>query len=169
MFLHAEDEVLKAVAGFIAGRKECRPAIRHFIRRNSPLPLRPACRRTVLKHHGTVYCLADIFDRVNREYFDSRITAGITWGKNRCGRRPRRMTLGSYCTATNIIRINPLLDRRSVPAYFITFIVYHEMLHADLRAPEGNGRRKLHTKEFCLRERQFASFEKAIAWEKKQR
>ena len=169
MFLHAGDVVLKAVAGFIAGGKECRPVIRNFIRENSQRPEHHTCRRIVLKPHGTVYCLAGIFDRVNREYFDNRITAGITWGKNRFGRRPRRITLGTYCSATNIIRINPLLDRRSVPSYFLEFIVYHEMLHADLSVTERNGRRKLHTKEFCLRERQFASFEKAIAWEKKQR
>ncbi len=167
MFLHAGDEVLTAVAGFIAGRKEGRPLIRDFIRRNSPHREHPASRRTVLTPHGTVHCLADIFDRLNREYFDNRITAGITWGNNRCGRRPRRITLGTYCSATNIVRINPLLDRRSVPSYFVEFIVYHEMLHADLRAETAVGRRRLHAKEFCMRERQFAAYEKALAWEKK--
>ena len=167
MFLHAGDEVLSAVAGFIAGRKEYRPVIRDFIRENSPRPKHHSCRRIALKPHGTIYCLTDIFDRLNREYFDGRITAGITWGKNRCGRRPRRITLGSYCSATNIIRITPLLDRRSVPAYAVEFIVYHEMIHADLRVKTLPGRRRLHTKEFRMRERQFAAYEKALAWEKK--
>lgn len=167
IFLHAEDEVLTAVAGFIAGRKACRPMIRDFIRRNSPQPEHPASRRTALAPHGTVYCLADIFDRLNRQYFDNRITACITWGKRRFGRRARRITLGSYCEATNIIRINPLLDRRSVPAYFVEFIVYHEMLHADLRSEAVLGRRRLHAKEFRMRERQFAAYEKALAWERK--
>jgi len=167
MFLHARDEVLSAVAGFIAGRKECRPVIRDFIRENSPRPEHHTCRRVALKPHGTIYCLADIFDRLNREYFDGRITAGITWGRNRYKRRPRRMTLGSYCSSTNIIRITPLLDRRSVPAYVVEFIVYHEMLHADLLVKTLPGRRRLHTKEFRMRERQFAVYEKALDWERK--
>lgn len=167
MFLDAGDEVLRAVAGFIAGRKECRPLIRDFIRANSSRPEHPACRRLILKPHGTVHCLSDIFNRVNREYFNSRITAGITWGKSRCGRRPRRITLGSYCNTTNIVRINPVLDRRSVPSYFVEFIVYHEMLHADLRTASGSGRRRLHAKEFRMRERQFAKYERALAWERK--
>jgi hypothetical protein len=167
MFLHAGDDVLKAVAGFIAGRKEYRPVIRDFIRENSLRPEHHTCRRRVLKQQGTVYCLAEIFDRLNREYFDGRITAGITWGKNRCGRRPRRITLGTYCSATNVVRINPLLDRRSVPSYFVEFIVYHEMLHADIRSESKLVRRRLHTKEFRLRERQFAFIEKALAWERK--
>jgi hypothetical protein len=167
MFLHAGDEVLSAVAGFIAGKKECRPVIRDFIRENSPRPEHHTCRRIALKPHGTIYCLTDIFDRLNREYFEGRITAGITWGKNRCSRRPRKVTLGTYCSATNIVRINPLLDRRSVPSYFVEFIVYHEMLHADIRTETELGRRRLHTKEFRLRERQFAFIEKALAWERK--
>ncbi len=167
IFLHAGDEVLTAVAGFIAGRKECRPLIRNFIRRNSPRPEHPASRRMALKPHGTVHCLSDIFERLNREYFENRITAGITWGKRRSGRRPRRITLGSYCSAANIVRINPLLDRRSVPSYFVEFIVYHEMLHADLRTETTLGRRSLHANAFRMRERQFAAYEKALAWERK--
>jgi SprT-like family len=167
IFLHAGDEVLMAVAGFIAGRKDCRPLIRGFIRKNGPFPEQHASRRMALKPHGTVHCLSDIFDRLNREYFDNSITAGITWGNNRRGRRPRRITLGTYCSATNIVRINPLLDRRSVPSYYVEFIVYHEMLHADLLAETAAGRRRLHAKEFRMRERQFAAYEKAVVWEKK--
>jgi hypothetical protein len=77
------------------------------------------------------------------------------------------MTLGSYCGSTDVIRISPLLDRRSVPSYFVEFIVYHEMLHADLSVATERGRRRLHPEEFRIRERQFISYEKAIAWEKK--
>ena len=167
MFLHAEDQVLEAVAGFIAGKKEYRTIIREYIQENSLCLERSTSAPPALMPHGNVYSLTDIFDRVNREHFEGRITAGITWGRNRYKRRPRRMTLGSYCSATNIIRITPLLDRRSVPAYVVEFIVYHEMIHADLRVKTLPGRRRLHTKEFRIRERQFAAYEKALAWEKK--
>jgi hypothetical protein len=166
MFLHAEDNILEAVAGFIAGKKECRAVIRDFIKTNSPRIGRVASTPTPLMPHGKVYSLTDIFEQINRAYFEDRITAGITWGRNRPVKRVRRITLGSYCNSSNIIRIHPLLDRRAVPLYFVEFIVYHEMLHADLRVEPGDGRRRLHTQEFRLRERQFAAYEQALAWEK---
>jgi hypothetical protein len=167
MFLQAETEVLDAIAGFISGEKESRLLIRDYITRHCPSPVRRRAVSPVMRPRGAFHCLADIFSRLNRKYFDGRIGAGITWGRNHCRKRPRRMTLGSYCSATNIIRISPLLDRRSVPSYFVEFIVYHEMLHADLPAAPEKGRRRLHPKEFRFRERQFAAYEKAIAWERR--
>jgi len=166
MFLQAEDVILEAVAGFIAGKKECRTVIRDFIKTNSPRIGHTTSTPAPLMPHGKVYSLTDIFEQVNRGYFEGRITAGITWGRNRPVKRVRRITLGSYCNSSNIIRIHPLLDRKAVPSYFVEFIVYHEMLHADLRVEPGDGRRRLHTKEFRLRERQFAAYEQALAWEK---
>jgi len=166
MFLQAEDVILEAVAGFIAGKKECRTVIRDFIKTNSPRIGHTTSTPAPLMPHGKVYSLTDIFEQVNRGYFEGRITAGITWGRNRPVKRVRRITLGSYCNSSNIIRIHPLLDRKAVPSYFVEFIVYHEMLHADLRVEPGNGRRKLHTKEFRLRECRFAAYEQALAWEK---
>jgi hypothetical protein len=166
MFLHAEDDILEAVAGFIAGKKECRTVLRDFIKTNSPRIGRATGTSARLIPYGKIYSLADIFEQVNKGYFEGSITAGITWGRNRPVKRVRRITLGSYCSSSNIIRIHPLLDRRAVPSYFVEFIVYHEMLHADLRAEPGDGRRRLHTKEFRLRERQFAAYEQALAWEK---
>jgi len=47
MFLQAEDVILEAVAGFIAGKKECRTVIRDFIRRTvheSGIPPAPPVR-----------------------------------------------------------------------------------------------------------------------------
>jgi hypothetical protein len=167
MFLHADEGVLKAVAGFITGDKGGGHVIRNYIKENSSsLKIRTVASPS-LRHAGDHHCLKETYDRVNRTYFAGRISAGITWGKNRHRRRVRRITLGSFCRANNTIRINPLLDRKSVPLFFLEFIVYHEMLHADLGFSNVNGRRRLHTKEFRTRERLFAEFDRALAWEKK--
>ena len=166
LFLHADENVMQAVAGFIRGETEHRLLIRDHIRKNSfRLKGRPAAR-TVLNPRGRIHCLTEIGGRINRKYFEGRITAGITWGRRFSGRRTRRITLGSYCRASDIIRINPLLDRRTVPVFFLDFIVYHEMLHVDLGFAEHNGRRRLHTREFRTRERLFAEYDRAMAWEK---
>jgi len=167
MFLHADEGMIKAVAGFISGEKACGPVIRKYVKENSCCLKDRSIGRSSLRQRGASYCLREVFDRVNGTYFAGRISAGITWGKNRHRRRARRITLGSYCRATDIIRINPLLDRKSVPLFFLEFIVYHEMLHADPGFTAYNGRRRLHTKEFRTRERLFAGYDRALAWEKK--
>jgi hypothetical protein len=66
-----------------------------------------------------------------------------------------------------LIRIHPALDQSWVPRYFVEYIVYHEMLHHVIPMPERNGRRQLHTPEFRARERAFAHFERALAWERR--
>ena len=167
MFLHADEEIIQAIAGFISGEKGCGPVIRNYVKENSCCLKDRTIGRSSLRPRGTSYCLREVFDRVNRTYFAGRISAGITWGENRHRRRACRITLGSYCRATDIIRINPLLDRKSVPLFFLEFIVYHEMLHADLGFTAHNGRRRLHTTEFRTREQLFAGYDRALAWEKK--
>ena len=79
----------------------------------------------------------------------------------------RRRILGSYNSRTNIIRVNPVLDRKNVPHYYLEFIVYHEMLHADMGVLKKNGRRDVHSREFRRREKMFPHFEKSLLWEKK--
>jgi len=54
-----------------------------------------------------------------------------------------------------------------VPRYFIEFVVYHEMLHADMGTEEHEGRRSIHSREFRKRERLFEDYERAMAWERK--
>ncbi len=166
IFLHADERVLEAIAGFIGGDRSRRHMIcDHIVHNSCHIRSRPAAK-TPLTPGGRHHCLAEIADRVNQRYFGSRITAGITWGRRRSRRRVRRTTLGSYCRTSHIIRISPLLDRRNVPVYFLEFIVYHEMLHADLGFGELDGRRRLHTKEFRRREKLFDGYEQALAWEK---
>ncbi len=103
---------------------------------------------------------------VNGEYFDGDIDAAVTWGMARRGRAVRRRTLGSYSSHTNTIRINPLLDKKGVPSYFVKFIIYHEMLHADIGVGTKSGRRQVHTPEFRRREKLFENYAEALAWEK---
>jgi hypothetical protein len=68
---------------------------------------------------------------------------------------------------TNTIRINPVLDRKAVPLCVLEFILYHEMLHADLGVTRKNGRRSVHSREFRGRERLFSQYDTATAWEKR--
>lgn len=166
IFLEAEDSVIQAVADFIKNRKSARPVLQAFIRRRSSSLKSRAPRRALLRTDGVCHCLATLFDTVNAGYFQGEISASITWGRKASGRRTRRVTLGSYCRDSHTIRINPLLDRKTVPRFFLEFIIYHEMLHAALGTVVTNGRRSVHFREFRRREKLFAAYEQAVIWEK---
>jgi hypothetical protein len=54
-----------------------------------------------------------------------------------------------------------------VPRYFVSYIVYHELLHHLIPAVRVAGRAVLHPAEFSRREQEFRHYERAITWEQK--
>lgn len=167
MFLGAGDDVLNEIAGFIKTRKGATPLLREFIRQNSKEIKKRAGRKISIKTAGKHYDLRDIFEAINNKYFHDRLDCPISWGTWKRGYAVRKRTLGSYNSRSNIIRINPLLDKPAVPPYFIEYVVYHEMLHADLGVELKNKRRTVHSGEFRRREKLFEDYERAAAWEKR--
>lgn len=169
MFLNADEEVIREMASFIKTRKGRTPLIRKFISENQTcLKKREQNPRQLsIRTQGRFHNLREILDDLNNEYFGGRISASISWGKGDARRAVRKRTLGSYWGHTDTVRINPVLDRRNVPRYFIRYIVYHEMLHSDLKEERKNGRRSVHTSEFRKKERLFKDYEKAVSWERR--
>jgi hypothetical protein len=166
MFLQSDAGLLDEIAAFIRGRKAKTPLVRNFIRQNSCLVKKGGQRKLSLRHKGKYHDLRILASSVNGEYFGGDVSAPVTWGTGRRGRAVRRRTLGSYSGHTNHIRINPVLDKRSVPAYFIEFIIYHEMLHAAMGVENSAGRRSVHSPGFRRREKMFKRYAEALAWEK---
>ncbi|BCB96881.1 hypothetical protein JZK55_18030 [Dissulfurispira thermophila] len=169
IFLHASNDVILEIANFVKNTNAKTPLIRDFIKQNINYLNKKLPKKLSIKTQGEYYNLGDIYEKVNNEYFNGRITASITWGAKSPRYAVRKRTLGSYSSHTNTIRINPILDKKSVPRYFIEFIVYHEMLHADMGVKTKNGRRSVHSREFRRREKLFVNYEKAITWEKGKR
>jgi hypothetical protein len=166
IFLGADASVIDEIACFIRKGRGQTPLVRAFLRQHRGCLKVPPRREKSLRAAGACHDLLDISRKINAEYFDNRISAGITWGVMTRRRAVRRRTLGSYNGDAGIITINPVLDRRTVPRFFVAFIVYHEMLHADMGVRMKNGRRLVHTREFRRRERLFREYERAISWEK---
>jgi hypothetical protein len=172
-FVDAPPDVARAVASFIRRNDpQARRVIRKFINeRSAELSAqsdRPA-RTARLQPSGEVYDLQEMFDDLNRHYFGGQCAAQITWGSGaRTFRGRRHITFGSYDESTQMIRVHPALDRRSVPKYFVRYIVYHEMLHAVLPAPVSpSGKQLHHSRLFRQRERAFDDYERAMAWERR--
>ena len=165
MFLKADNNVLKEISDFVKDRKREMPYVRSFIKQHSSSLKTKASRQILLRTDGRHHNLLNIYESVNRQYFEGRIMCSITWGQKKQRYAVKNRTLGSYSSATNTIRINPILDKKNVPGIYLEFIVYHEMLHAEMGTDEKNGRRSIHPKEFRQRERLFRYYDLAIEWE----
>jgi len=170
MFLEASGEVIKALSQFIRRPSlGCRALLNEFARQNRHLiGGAPRNRAYVnLTHRGFHINLKEIFDRLDRRYFQSRLKVPITWGRSRGGSRRHSIDFGCYDPEDRIIRINPALDRPWVPRLFVDYIVYHEMLHASLGIRAlSNGRREIHSLRFREEEEKFRFYRWAARWER---
>ncbi|TAN40836.1 MAG: hypothetical protein EPN25_06375 [Nitrospirae bacterium] len=167
IFLQADRTVIEELGQFIRNRRHRTPLIRRYILEHAGSVAPKPSRKQVLVTRGRHHDLSAVSQRVNAAYFNGRISAGITWGSKKVSHGIRRRILGSYNSRTNTIRINPVLDRKDVPLYYLEFIVYHEMLHADLGVEKKNGRRSVHPRTFREKERLFHHYDKALLWEKR--
>ena len=169
MFAHADEVTVRAVARFLTdGHHTASGQLQRFIKAHRDRIRRrenEARVRVLGRHHD----LSGILDALNAEYFADAVEATIGWARmgRALGRRGRRRSikLGSYRSRDALIRVHPVLDATWVPAFFVEYIVYHEMVHHVVAMPVENGRRCLHGAEFRAREQQFARYVEAIAWE----
>jgi hypothetical protein len=170
MFLDASDETLTALCSYLRGRPSRKQAGRidafiaanvHQIRFDERPP-------RYLRPRGDVYDLSAILDEVNRDWFAGSATnVHVTWGRwsRRTRRRRRSIRLGAYLPAERLIRIHPVLDQSWVPPHVIRFVVFHELLHHMVPAPQHNGRHSFHCARFRARERAHPDYERVVAWE----
>jgi hypothetical protein len=172
MFLDAPPRVIDALVQYIAsGDRDASDVVGNYIEASSSRLTRRRRRMRLLtqgKHHD----LLKILDDVNQRYFKGQMSVLVTWGtaarRKQKKKSPRiSINLGSYISLDRLVRIHPVLDRRWVPRYFISFIVYHELLHHALPASRGVGRRNLHPPEFREREQMFRHYVRAVEWERR--
>jgi predicted SprT family Zn-dependent metalloprotease len=165
MFLTADGRVVNEIVSYLKTRRGAMPHFRGFIRDNKvQLRLKPP-RKIPVRIAGKFHDLRGLYDEINTEYFGGAINAVITWGSRSPRYAVRKRTVGSYSERSNMIRINPVLDRKTVPRYYVAFIIYHEMLHAVMGTAIQGKRRSVHSRDFRKREKLFKDYEKVQAWE----
>jgi SprT-like family protein len=165
LFLNADNEVLNEIVSYLQGTRSAMTRFREFVRNNKVHIQAGPPNKVTLKTRGRWHDLSEFFNAVNEDYFGGRVNAGITWGSRSPRSSVKKRTLGSYSEKSNTIRINPLLDKRNVPRYYVAFVIYHEMLHADMGIAREGDRRRVHSREFRRREKLFKHYDRAIAWE----
>lgn len=150
MFRFAREPELGALTAFVRGsnKKKAR-RLREFFRERGSLVKRGPKRRPRLKTAGVHHDLARLFGELNVKYFNGRVAAAVTWGRDvRPKRRLKHIRLGSYDWETGTIRVHPRLDRSNVPGYVVAAVLFHEMCHAHLGPENSNGKRLVHGPEF---------------------
>lgn len=109
---------------------------------------------------GEFYDLDEIFERMNRIYFQNSLPKPtLTWSAQKTFQR-----LGHHDSTHETLVISKSLDDRKIPDFVVDFVVYHEMLHIKHPTVYRNGRRYHHTPEFRRDEEKFKFYEQAEDW-----
>ena len=174
MFTAAPTEVHRAVASWIrSGRRAPRACavldrwIATSLERLAPAPARSAPLCAHGEHHDLTAMAADLCaGELAHDPFECGRAPGGTWGRRTQSRTRHSLRLGSFDPVACIVRIHPVLDQATVPAWFVRFVLFHELLHAVMPPKLGPDSRWVHhSHAFRRRERAYADYKKAIAWE----
>ncbi len=172
MFLQAPEEVIRAIAHYVQGsrkgRQENNKLIRDYIHLQFPqLDYTSRLDRKKLDNGGRCHNLLTLYQEINQQYFKSSLDLSLTWFGKREKLRCNKATFGLYQRPLRLIKVHRLLDQPCVPDYFVSYILYHEMLHHVIPSEINNhGHICLHGPEFKKREREYHKYDKAIKWEK---
>lgn len=129
-------------------------------------------RRQRVEPRGRVHDLQPLRDALVEEQFSGqfdlyRPVPPVTWGRRGKSRTRGRLQLGSFSTRTGIVRIHPVLDHDSVPAWVVRYVLFHELLHAALpEERDAAGRVLHHGPSFRERERAYPDYARALRWER---
>lgn len=169
MFSHADEKVVSALSRYVVSNdSDAARFLGKFIDgHRQQIEAQPKrSRRIAIRTDGQHHDLGAIFKRLNDQYFSQPIRARITWGMAARRSQRRSIMVGSYSVEDRLIRVHPLLDRAEVPAFFVEWIVYHEMLHAKHPIRKVGGRRCFHPPAFLDEERCFIQWEQAQRWQR---
>jgi SprT-like family len=111
-------------------------------------------RLRLLPARGQHYDLAEIFARLNREFFQNKLSCRrIGWSA-----RASRRVLGHYDPAHHTITISRSLDSASVPSEVVEYLVFHEMLHIRFPLERRGPRRVVHSRAFREAEKSYPGY-----------
>lgn len=169
MFLQAPLNVMQALGCYLKGEhKKIAPSIKAYIEDNlQKLDYSHELDLSKLQVKGSVHDLESIYAQLNEEYFNNALELHITWfGKSKKKKhRPNRITFGLFHDPLKLIKINRMLDSNYFPYYFVSFVVYHEMLHYVCPTyVDEKGQKHIHSKAFKEREKQFKHYKMAQQW-----
>jgi hypothetical protein len=168
MPLSAHRGLARILVGKLFGRKTppgARDAYESYIRtadvqQRADTSKKARGKKVVTGTKGEFYDLNEMFDSLNFWYFGGRIAKPtLTWS-------PRKSfhILGHHDSTHDTISISRSLDSKSVPAFVVEYVLFHEMLHIAHPTVHHKGRRYNHTPAFRSDERRFPQYHQAEKW-----
>jgi len=161
--------VTEALAHILLGKLYRKPVARLYahryrlylnrrdVRRQAHLVRQIRGRKFISGPAGERHNLEEIFERLNRQFFDGLMGRPLLgWS-----RRPSRSMLGHFDPSHNAIIINRVFDEARVPPLALEYVMFHEMLHLRYPVDHNGMRRRVHTKEFRDAEKKFPNLREA--------
>lgn len=159
-------DVLEAAAALLLSRvyrkRAARAMVRPYldyarsdrVRRRIDRMRRQRVRRVPTLAQGRHHDLAQLFDRLNRQYFAGELARPhIGWST-----RGWRRQFGCYDPGPNQIVLNRRMDQPAIPQFVVEYVLYHEMLHVKHPTRRSGCTLLSHSPEFRREEKRFAQF-----------
>lgn len=109
---------------------------------------------------GQFYDLSALFDYLNRLYFNNELAAvNLGWSP-----RKSRRILGHFDPSHRSITISRWFDQPKVPEFVLSYLLYHEMLHARFSASSNFDFKNKHGKYFKQEEKKYPNCSAANKW-----
>jgi hypothetical protein len=175
LFQYAPEPVIKVLSLILLSklfRRRIHPGIsrtyQEFVnsaemKRKSQLTRSKRGRKLLLDPQGRHFDLTALYDQINAEYFDSNLKrVNLGWSL-----RKSRRILGHFDPSHQSITISRLFDDVHVPEYVVSYILYHEMLHARFSVSSNFDLRNQHSPQFKKEEKKFKLYQESTGWLKK--
>lgn len=172
IFLEAPKNIMEELACYI-GNNEAKlaPSMKAYIDDNlQKIDYSHQLDLKALETCGSVYDIQQMYNQLNCEYFGKKLNLAITWFGYRALRQRSSVTFGLYTDSLRLIKIHRMLDHHKIPDYFVSYVIFHEMLHY-IYPPfvDETGIRRVHSRDFKNHEKEFHDYERAQMWLEKQR
>lgn len=165
-FVNASDEVLRSLVGdaLLGKSKQRTQLLKEFACSEEYgevlLELDLIAEAIAENSRGKFYNLDELFDKLNGEYFASKLAKPrLAWSQI-----PTYRKFGHYEPARDRVVMSLTLDDARLPPFVVEFVLYHELLHKYHGFSWVNGRRMAHTPEFRRDERAFKLYQRASEW-----
>jgi hypothetical protein len=118
-------------------------------------------RRQAIDLRGQCHDLEPMVQRLFDSEFQFERSPDVTWGRRGRSRARRSLQLGCYVRSAHLVRMNRVLDQPGVPAWFVNFVLFHELIHAALPVTV-----QAHGREFRTWERSHPDYRAAVDWQR---
>lgn len=119
------------------------------------------------KHtQGCIHDLRQVFDSVNKFYFDGKVQSVVRWGSPTSVTSFQTTRRDSNGHPVQMITIAGVYNHPEVPLYALEGVMHHEILHIVIPPRIANGRNVIHGPEFRKAEQSFSRYAAWRLWER---